>query len=146
MSGWRRGALAAAVAVALASAGALALRGGRPTSGDPLAEAATSPVTPVDLKSSCPVRTTAEPVALDIAGFAYCPANVTLAAGVEVQWTNADLAPHTVTYDGREGPVDSGSMVQGQTWSTRFDQPGTYRYYCRFHPGMTGTIVVDSGR
>ena len=98
MIGWRRCALATAVAVALASAGALALRGGRPSTGDPLAGAATSPVTPVGLKSSCPVRITAEPVALDIAGFAYCPANVTVAAGVEVRWTNVDLAPHTVTY------------------------------------------------
>jgi plastocyanin len=49
-----------------------------------------------------------------------------------------------VTYDGPDGPVDSGSMVQGQSWSTRFGQAGTYRYYCRFHPGMTGTIVVAS--
>lgn len=146
MIGWRRGALAAALAVAPAAAGALVLRGGGPSDGDPLAGAATSAVTPVDLKSSCPLTTTAEPVAVNIAGFAYCPANVTVAAGVEVVWTNADLAPHTVTYDGPEGLVDSGTMVQGQTWSTRFDQPGTYRYYCRFHPGMTGTIFVDSGR
>ena len=146
MIGWRRGALAAALAVALASAGALVLRGGRPSNGDPLAGAATAPVTPVDLKWSCPVRTAAEPVGLEIAGFAYCPANVTVAAGAEVVWTNADLAPHTVTYDGPEGVVDSGSMAQGQAWSTRFGRPGTYRYYCRFHPGMTGTIYVDSGR
>ena len=82
---------------------------------------------------------------LDIVGFAYCPETVTVAAGAEVAWTNADLAPHTVTYDGPEGSVDSGSMVQGQTWSARFGRPGTYRYYCRYHPGMTGTIFVDSG-
>ncbi|MDQ3640764.1 MAG: cupredoxin family copper-binding protein [Actinomycetota bacterium] len=146
MKGWRRGALAAALAVALAAAGASVLRGGEPSTGDPLAGAATSAVTPVDLEPSCPLRATAEPVALNIAGFAYCPATVTVAAGVEVVWTNADLAPHTVTYDVPAGLVDSGSMVQGQAWSTRFDQPGTYPYYCRFHPGMTGTIVVDSGR
>ena len=146
MIGWRRGAVAAALAVALASAGALVLRGGGPSNGDHLAGAATAPVMPVDPKSSCPATTAAEPVVLDIAGFAYCPGNVTVAAGVEVVWRNADLAPHTVTYDGPEGPVDSGSMVQGQSWSARFDEPGTYRYYCRFHPGMTGTVLVDAGR
>lgn len=146
MIGWRRGALSGAVAITLASAGALALQGGRASDVSPLAGAASAPVTAVDLKSSCPARTTAEPVGLDIAGFAYCPANVTVAAGAEVVWTNSDLAPHTVTYDGPEGLVDSGTLAQGQTWSTRFGQPGTYRYYCRFHPGMTGTIFVDSGR
>ena len=146
MIGWRRGALAVALAVALASAGALVLRGGGPSNGASLVGGATAPVTPVDLKSSCAVRTAAEPIVVDIAGFTYCPANVTVAAGVEVVWRNADLAPHTVTYDGPEGPVDSGSMVQGQAWSTRFDLSGAYRYYCRFHPGMTGTIFVGSDR
>ena len=139
----RHGAAAAALAIVLVSAGAVVLRDGRASDQIPLAGAA--PVRPVELTSSCPIRTTAEPVVLDIAGFAYCPATVTVAAGTEVAWTNADLAPHTVTYDGPRGPVDSGSMVQGQTWSTRFVQPGAYRYYCRFHPGMTGTILVDSG-
>ncbi|HEV2758220.1 MAG TPA: cupredoxin family copper-binding protein [Acidimicrobiales bacterium] len=141
----RQSAVAAALAIVLVSAGALVLRSGGASDRIPLAGAATAPVRPVDLASYCPTRTAAEPVVLDIAGFAYCPATFTVAAGAEVAWTNADLAPHTVTYDGPGGPVDSGSMVQGQTWSTRFDQPGTYRYYCRFHPGMTGTILVDSG-
>ena len=145
MTRGRYAALAAAVAIALAAVGASVLWSGR-ASNRQLAGAATAPVAPVSLSSRCPTTTTGEPIALDIAGFAYCPATVTVASGLEVVWTNADLAPHTVTYDGPEGPVDSGSIGQGQTWSTRFHQPGTYRYYCRFHPGMTGTIVVESGR
>ena len=74
----------------------------------------------------------------------YCPATVTVTAGDTVTWTNVDLAAHTVTYEGPGGPVDSGSMAQGRSWSTRFDVAGTYPYYCRFHPGMAGSIVVRS--
>lgn len=99
----------------------------------------------VAVLGSCPPRTGGEPNVVNIAGFAYCPANLTATVGVEVVWTNADVAPHTVTYDGPDGPVDSGSMAQGQVWGTRFGLPGTYQYYCRFHPGMRGTIVVESG-
>jgi plastocyanin len=139
---WRRGVSGAAAALAVATAGAFALRNGGTTTGAPLTAVAGAPVMPLALASGCPTTGTD---ALEIAGFAYCPSTRTVAAGAEVVWTNADLAPHTVTYVGPDGPVDSGSMAQGQSWSTRFGQPGTYRYYCRFHPGMTGTIVVESG-
>lgn len=98
--------------------------------------------TPVSLPSSCPAKPIADPSVVDISGFAYCPRTQRVTAGAEVVWTNLDLAPHTVTYDGPDGPVDSGSMGQGQRWATRFDRAGTYQYYCRFHPGMTGTVVV----
>lgn len=101
---------------------------------------------PVTLTSSCPTNDISDASVVHIAGFAYCPSTQTVTAGVEVVWTNIDLAPHTVTYDGPDGRLDSGSMGQGQRWATRFDVPGTYQYHCRFHPGMTGSIVVDAGR
>lgn len=101
---------------------------------------------PVSLMSSCPTKDISEPSVVDISGFAYCPSSRTVTAGVEVVWINLDLAPHTVTYDGPDGRLDSGSMGQGQRWATRFDLPGTYQYYCRFHAGMTGTIVVDASQ
>lgn len=138
-----RGALAAALAVGVGSAGALAMRSGRGSDGRLRVAVVPAPVTSVALASACPTRNTGS-LGLDIAGFAYCPGDLTVAAGAGVGWTNADLAPHTVTYDGTDGPVDSGSMAQGQSWSTRLSQAGTYRYYCRFHPGMSGTIVVVS--
>ena len=100
---------------------------------------------PVTLTSPCPTNDISDASVVHIAGFAYCPSTRTVTAGVEVVWTNSDLAPHTVTYDGPDGRLDSGSMSQGQRWGTRFDLPGTYQYYCRFHPGMTGSIVVDAG-
>jgi len=128
---WRRGALAAGMVLVAALTGALVIR----VSGTPVAHVAATPVTPPTLASNCPAAGPADPHRLDIAGSAYCPATRAVAAGTELSWSNADLAPHTVTYDGPDGPVDSGSMAQGRSWSTRFDHAGTYAYYCRFHPG-----------
>ena len=76
---------------------------------------------------------------IDIAGFAFCPVARTVTAGTEIVWVNHDLSPHTVTFG---DDVDSGTLAPGQSWSTRFTQPGVYPYYCRFHPGMAGTVVV----
>ncbi|MFA9563914.1 MAG: plastocyanin/azurin family copper-binding protein [Acidimicrobiales bacterium] len=81
---------------------------------------------------------------------AYSPRELTVAAGTEVTWTNADAVVHTVTAgdsDGRVGTpsglFESGDMEQGDTFSFTFDEPGTYPYYCIPHPWMTGTVIVE---
>jgi plastocyanin len=33
-------------------------------------------------------------------------------------------------------------MARGATYRMRFDQAGTYEYYCRPHSSMTGRVVV----
>jgi plastocyanin len=48
------------------------------------------------------------------------------------------------TYDGT-GVVGSGILNKGQTWSLTFTTPGTYTYFCAIHPGMIGSIQVQSG-
>lgn len=103
--------------------------------------AAGGPPTSIIAASACPDQKPDAPARVDIAGFAFCPAPLTVPAGAEVVWANADLSPHTATFEG-DGSVDSGLIAHGQTWSRRFDQPGLYRYYCSLHPGMSGTIVV----
>lgn len=139
---WRPGPTIAAAALAV---GGTLLLVGSARDGSPPAGGASEQFAPINLPSSCPTKSVSGPAVIDIVRFAYCPANRSVAVGVEVVWANSDLAPHTVTYDGSDGPADSGSMGQGHRWATRFSAPGTYQYYCRFHPGMAGTIVVDAG-
>ena len=79
--------------------------------------------------------------AVDISGFAFGPAELQIAAGTTVTWTNQDAASHTVTAD--DGSFDSGNLTTGQTFSQTFDTPGTYTYHCNIHPSMTATIVVS---
>jgi plastocyanin len=79
--------------------------------------------------------------AVTIAGFAFAPPELTVAAGSTVTWTNQDWAPHTATAG--NAAFDSGRLDPGQSFSTTLSEPGTYGYYCAFHPGMMGTITVE---
>ncbi len=75
-----------------------------------------------------------------MAGSRFEPATLTAAPGVTVRWFNDDGLPHTIT--AADGSWDSGNLAPGATFDREYDLPGTYLYLCRYHPGMTGTIVV----
>ena len=78
--------------------------------------------------------------AVVISEFLYQPNPFEVESGTTVIWTNADLTPHTVT--ATEGAFDSEFMARGDTFSITFDTPGTFDYFCTFHPGMRATIIV----
>ncbi|VVB57167.1 Plastocyanin [uncultured archaeon] len=63
-----------------------------------------------------------------------------MAKGAAVTWTNEDSAPHTITSS--TGAFDSGTLQQGQSFSFKFDTPGTYEYHCAIHSRMKGKITV----
>lgn len=73
------------------------------------------------------------------------PKTLTLSKGSTVTWMNKEAKPHTVTAD--DNSFSSKVMKEGETYSYKFEQPGTYAYHCAFHggnagKGMAGTIVV----
>lgn len=72
--------------------------------------------------------------------FMFAPASLTVEAGSTVTWTNQDDEPHTVVSD--SGLFRSGALDTKESFSFRFDQPGTYHYACSIHPRMIGTVVV----
>jgi plastocyanin len=80
-------------------------------------------------------------VAASIKDFAFDPATIEIAAGTTVTWTNNDTVAHTVSQSG--GGFESGKLDPGMTFSFTFDTPGTYEYFCQFHPNMKATIVVS---
>ena len=73
--------------------------------------------------------------------FMFAPTSLTVKAGSTVTWTNKDDEPHTVVSDA--GLFRSGAMDTNESFSFRFDRPGTYHYVCSIHPRMVGTIVVQ---
>ncbi len=77
---------------------------------------------------------------VEIVDFAFDPAEVRIAAGTTVTWTNRDSVPHTATAD--DGSFDTGAIDGGASASHTFDAPGTFSYVCAFHPSMTGSITV----
>src|SRR5687767_7478951 len=71
---------------------------------------------------------------VQVVDFAFEPATITVPAGASVTWTNSGSRPHTVTAD--DGSFDSGRLDPGEQFSQTFDQPGTFTYFCGFHPEM----------
>jgi plastocyanin len=78
---------------------------------------------------------------VNIANFAFSPSTLTVSRGTTVTWTNHDAAAHSVKSNG-SGPLHSGSLSQGESYSFQFNSPGTYSYHCCFHPSMVATVIV----
>lgn len=76
--------------------------------------------------------------------FAFSAPTVTIDRGTSVRWRNTTATFHTVTPDGHQAFVARQTNAAGQTFETRFDTPGRYRYYCEPHRalGMTGEVIV----
>jgi plastocyanin len=75
----------------------------------------------------------------------FNPKSVTVQKGATVEWVNDDSVNHDVTKDTGPGPQfssGSGNLTGGDTYKVTFNTPGTIKYECTVHPGMTGTIVV----
>ena len=82
-----------------------------------------------------------------IDGSVFEPAELTIAAGTEVTFLNADGFGHTVTEgtggQAVEDPIVDEEIAQNGSVSVTFDEPGTYDITCRIHPSMQMTIVVE---
>jgi predicted lipoprotein with Yx(FWY)xxD motif/plastocyanin len=75
-----------------------------------------------------------------IEGFAFNPGILKVHKGTTVKWTNNDGASHTVTSD--NGAFESSTLQQGSSFSFTFNDTGTFAYHCKFHSGMTATVIV----
>ena len=76
-----------------------------------------------------------------IKDFMFAPMDVKVKAGMRVTWTNKDDEPHTVVSD--TGLFRSSALDTNETFSFKFDKPGTYHFVCSIHPRMVGTITVE---
>jgi plastocyanin len=79
-------------------------------------------------------------VTVDITGNKYAPAELVVAPGTTVEWTNRDDVDHTATAD--DDSWDTGILSTGEKGSHTFDAPGRYPYYCTVHPFMKAVVVV----
>jgi plastocyanin len=101
-------------------------------------------------------------------GTAFTPQTVTLTqAGQSVCWEHLDgQTPHSITSDAAPGATDYFDFPQDgnhnptcnaggnaddcfqqgdQPWKLILNTGGTYKYHCKIHPSMTGTIIVQGG-
>ena len=73
--------------------------------------------------------------------FMFQPLSLTVAPGTTITWTNKDDEPHTVKSD--TALFGSGALDTNDSFSFKFDRPGTYHFTCSIHPRMVGTIIVQ---
>lgn len=96
---------------------------------------------------------------VEISGFAFKPAQLSVGVGTKVTWKQEDSTVHTVT-SGQAGDIDpatsradnaspdgvfdSNDLAQGKSLTFTFNTPGAYSYFCKHHPeGMRGEIQVQ---
>lgn len=84
------------------------------------------------------------PATVTMDNYAFAPADITVAPGTTVTWTNAqtDDVHSTVSKDGVWG---SGTLDTGQSFDFLFTDPGDYAYVCGQHPDMQGVVHVSGG-
>jgi plastocyanin len=95
-------------------------------------------VTDLPLESDSAAAGGAHAIAID--HFSFAPARAAIAVGTTVTWSNRDDAPHNIVSTERR--FKSPVLDTGEQFSYRFEQPGTYKYFCSLHPRMTGEIEV----
>lgn len=84
-----------------------------------------------------------------IDGVAFEPPILQVKAGDTVSWTNNYKQPHMISTfkkvrgaNVQDGAVESPMLKTGESFSHRFDKPGTYEYFCPIHVFMLGKVVV----
>ena len=88
-----------------------------------------------------PAAAVSDDTTVEIVEFLYEPEALTVEAGSTITWVNSDKAPHTATAD--DGSFNTESISQDQESEVTLDEPGTYAYFCEFHPFMKATVEVE---
>lgn len=95
--------------------------------------------------AACSASAPAKPVAtnqVDLPqSYKFSPADITVADGTKVTWTNHDVFTHSVRLLDDGGKVMD--MKPGESVSFTFTKAGLHHYDCSFHPqNMKGTVLV----
>ena len=79
---------------------------------------------------------------VEIFDTAFQPKAINISMWSGVAWINQGNITQTVT--ARDMTFDSGNLSSGQRFNHTFLQSGTFDYYSRTHPLVTGTVYVTS--
>ena len=85
-----------------------------------------------------PTPATAE---VTVDNFSFSPAELKVAVGTTVTWTNRDDIPHTVV--STDKVFKSRVLDSEEKYSFTFTTAGSYAYFCSIHPKMTARVIVQ---
>lgn len=92
------------------------------------------------LATSAVKRPAGKTYTITMSNLAYGPAPARLHVGDAILWVNADILQHTATAKDGRFDVDLKPKAQARTILTK---PGQVTFFCRYHPGMTGKLLVE---
>ena len=95
---------------------------------------AAAPVSASAAKARAPVTYT-----VTLKDMKFGPMPPAIHVGDTIEWDNEDIFVHSATAEDKAFDVEL--KPKAHRWTT-FHAPGTYRFTCRYHPGMTGALVV----
>lgn len=76
---------------------------------------------------------------IDMVDLAFEPRAQRVERGQTVTFRNRGKVTHNA-----KGDTFFSRVVQpGESYSHKFDDAGTFKYVCTFHPGMEGTLTVE---
>lgn len=81
-----------------------------------------------------------------VQSMSFSHGNKTVSVGTTIKWINKESMTHTVTSGIPGAPTgifDSGNLGSNGTFSYTFNQVGSFKYFCKIHSSMTGTITVQ---
>ena len=93
-----------------------------------------------------------------IRDFYFEPSQLIIEPGTTVQWVNEGTTQHTVFATSPAGTFLSGPLNPGESFTYTFPQrfprrspdstvqPGTFRYICKIHPEMKGSVIFGAQR
>jgi plastocyanin len=99
---------------------------------------AAAPVATAQAKPAAAVRKSVVRT-IAIADMKFGPAPAGLKVGDTVEWVNNDIFVHSAT--ARDKSFDLQLKPKAHMRLT-LTKPGAIAFYCRYHPSMTGTLVV----
>jgi len=85
----------------------------------------------------------ASDVDVRIEDFKFAPEKLSIRPGTKVTWVNKDDEPHSATSTEKPKRFDSGVLDSEKSFSFTFTESGSFAYFCKLHPHMTGVIVVQ---
>lgn len=97
----------------------------------------------LDTASAVPRRAVSKPrtVSITIAAMAFAPPEIAVKVGDTVEWLNKDVVGHTATE--KKVAVWDVTLAPGETRKAVMNRAGRFDYYCRYHPNMKATLVVQ---
>ena len=82
----------------------------------------------------------AKTIEVRIDNLAYVPSSIMAEQGDIIRWINNDPFDHTATVEERwEVVIQAGAAIE-----QLLEKPKLAIFYCRFHPTMTGKLIVTA--